>query len=113
MGRLLLPRQSAAFSQTVRLRDVIARSVRSRDVQRRPRRPARESGSVVRHQSRLSSASPAPSRKPPPAAPFGPAGTWKNSPAVTEADFEMAAKNLDRFLVVGLEDQFDQTLLVL
>jgi hypothetical protein len=45
--------------------------------------------------------------------PVGPDGTRENVPAVTEADFEMAAKNLDRFLVVGLEDQFDQTLLVL
>jgi hypothetical protein len=45
--------------------------------------------------------------------PVGPDGARENIPAVTEADFEMAAKNLDRFLVVGLEDQFDQTLLVL
>ena len=39
--------------------------------------------------------------------------TLENAPAVTDADFEIAAKNLDGYLVVGLTDQFDQTLLVL
>jgi hypothetical protein len=34
-------------------------------------------------------------------------------PALTDADFEMAARNLDDCLVVGPEDQFDHTLLVL
>lgn len=36
-----------------------------------------------------------------------------NVPALTDADFELAVKNLDGFLVIGLEDQLDQTLLVL
>lgn len=39
--------------------------------------------------------------------------TVDNARAVTDADFEIAAKNLDGYLVVGLTDQFDQTLLVL
>jgi hypothetical protein len=45
--------------------------------------------------------------------PAGSDGATANIPAVTDVDFEVAARNLDGFLVVGLEDQFDQTLLVL
>jgi hypothetical protein len=45
--------------------------------------------------------------------PVGSDGAMASIPAVTDADFEVAARNLDGFLVVGLEDQFDQTLLVL
>ena len=45
--------------------------------------------------------------------PVGSDRAVENALAVTEADFEIAAKNLDGFLVVGLEDQLDQTLLVL
>jgi hypothetical protein len=43
----------------------------------------------------------------------GPDEAVENIPAVTDAVFEVAAKTLDGFLVIGLEDQFDQTLLVL
>jgi hypothetical protein len=39
--------------------------------------------------------------------------TTQSHPAVTEIAFERAAENLDGYLVVGLTDQFDETLLLL
>jgi hypothetical protein len=42
-----------------------------------------------------------------------PGATTENWPPVTDVEFETAAKNLDDYLVVGLTDQFDETLLVL
>jgi hypothetical protein len=39
--------------------------------------------------------------------------TIENYPAVTDIDFERAARNLDGCVIVGLTDQFDETLLIL
>ena len=42
-----------------------------------------------------------------------PDATTENFAAVTEADFEAAASNLDGYLVAGTTERFDETLLVL
>jgi len=45
--------------------------------------------------------------------PAEPRATTANHRRVSDADFELAASNLDGYTVVGLTDQFDETLLVL
>jgi len=45
--------------------------------------------------------------------PAEPRATAANHRRVSDADFELAASNLDGYTVVGLTDQFDETLLVL
>jgi len=42
-----------------------------------------------------------------------PGATTARHSRVSDADFELAASNLDGYMVVGLTDQFDQTLLVM
>jgi hypothetical protein len=42
-----------------------------------------------------------------------PGATTQSHPAVTEMDFERAAENLNGYLIAGLTDQFDETLLIL
>jgi ABC-type polysaccharide/polyol phosphate transport system ATPase subunit len=45
--------------------------------------------------------------------PADPGATTANHRRVSDADFDLAASNLDGYTVVGLTDQFDETLLVL
>jgi hypothetical protein len=45
--------------------------------------------------------------------PFDRNATTENRPRPTDADFEAAATNLERCMVVGVTDSFDETLLVL
>ena len=42
-----------------------------------------------------------------------PDATTENLAVVTEADFDAAASNLDGYLVAGMTERFDETLLVL
>jgi hypothetical protein len=45
--------------------------------------------------------------------PAEPGATTANHRRVSDADFDLAASNLDVYTVVGLTDQFDETLLIL
>jgi hypothetical protein len=45
--------------------------------------------------------------------PFDQTATTENRPRPTDADFEAAAANLERCMVVGVTDSFDETLLIL